>query len=194
MSNWDVSQQNPLQRVLSAATFAAEKHSTQRRKGAAAEPYINHLLEVAELAAAASAEADPELVMAALLHDAIEDADVTREELAARFGGEVADLVAEVTDDQRLPKAESKRLQIVHAPKVSARARVIKIADKISNLRAIRNSPPVDWTERRKAEYFEWARQVVEGLPDPNPLLKAEFDRLVKGGIAPAQGGSGTEA
>jgi hypothetical protein len=67
----------------------------------------------------------------------------------------------------------------VNAPKKSVRAQAIKLADKISNLRAIRNSPPVDWTEERKAEYFDWAKRVVAGLTLPNPVLKAEFDRIV---------------
>ena len=168
-----------IQRVLSAAFFAAEKHAAQRRKGAAAEPYVNHLIEVAELVSAADPEPDTDLVIAALLHDTIEDAGVTEEELRERFGADVAHLVVEVTDDKSLPKKERKRLQIVNAPKKSARAQVIKIADKISNLRAILSSPPVDWTEGRKAEYFDWARQVVEGLSAPNPALKAEFDSLM---------------
>jgi (p)ppGpp synthase/HD superfamily hydrolase len=159
--------------------FAADKHSAQRRKGAAAEPYLNHLIEVAELVSAANEEPDTDLVIAALLHDSIEDAGVTKEDLTERFGTEVAHLVMEVTDDKSLPKAERKRLQIVNAPKKSARAQMIKLADKISNLRAIRNSPPVDWTEERKVEYFDWARQVVDGLAAPNPALKAEFDRLM---------------
>jgi (p)ppGpp synthase/HD superfamily hydrolase len=159
--------------------FAADKHSARRRKGAAAEPYLNHLIEVAELVSAANEEPDTDLVIAALLHDSIEDAGVTKEDLTERFGTEVAHLVMEVTDDKSLPKAERKRLQIVNAPKKSARAQMIKLADKISNLRAIRNSPPVDWTEERKVEYFDWARQVVDGLAAPNPALKAEFDRLM---------------
>jgi len=170
----------PLQAVLSAAVFAAEKHSKQRRKGSAAEPYVNHLLEVAQLVAGAITEADTNLVIAALLHDAIEDAGVTGEELTERFGGDVATLVAEVTDDKSLPKEERKRLQIENAPKKPARAQTIKLADKISNLRAILSSPPVDWTEQRKAEYFTWAKRVVEGLTAPNPALKAEFDNTVQ--------------
>ena len=172
-------QLNAVQWVLSAALFAAEKHATQRRKGAAAEPYVNHLIEVAELVSAANPETDTDLVIAALLHDTIEDAGVTDEELRERFGTDVAHLVVEVTDDKLLPKEERKRLQIANAPNKSARAQVIKLADKISNLRAILSSPPVDWTERRKAEYFDWAQQVVEGLATPNPALKTEFDRLV---------------
>jgi guanosine-3',5'-bis(diphosphate) 3'-pyrophosphohydrolase len=170
---------NSIQRVLSAALFVAEKHAAQRRKGAAAEPYVNHLIEVAELVSTADLEPDTDLVIAALLHDTIEDAGVTEEELRERFGADVAHLVVEVTDDKSLEKEERKRLQIVNAPKKSARAQVIKIADKISNLRAILSSPPVDWTERRKAEYFDWARQVVEGLSAPNPALKAKFDSLM---------------
>jgi len=181
-----VSQLNAVQRVLSAATFASDKHSAQRRKGAAAEPYINHLLEVAQLVSTAIPELDVELVIAALLHDTIEDAGVTKEELTEQFGAEVSHLVFELTDDKSLPKQERKRLQIANAPKKSVRAQTIKLADKISNLRAIRSSPPVDWTEQRKAEYFEWAKQVVDGLSAPNHALKEEFDRLMNGQVSSA--------
>ena len=128
--------------VLKAAVFAAEKHSGQRRKGAAAEPYINHLLEVAELVSNAMSEPDTNLVIAALLHDSIEDVGLTKEELVHAFGPDVADLVAELTDDKSLTKAERKRLQIVNEPKISVRAQLIKLADNISNLRAIRSCPP----------------------------------------------------
>ena len=123
-------------------------------------------------------EPDTNLVIAALLHDTVEDAGVTKEELVQRFGADVADLVMELTDDKSLPKAERKRLQIVHAPKLSVRAQIIKLADKISNLRAILASPPADWSVGRKREYFEWAKKVIEGLTEPNPVLKAEFERL----------------
>jgi (p)ppGpp synthase/HD superfamily hydrolase len=166
--------------ILEAANFAAEKHSGQRRKGAAREPYINHLLEVAHLVSTAISQPDPNLVIAALLHDSIEDAGVTREDIVKRFGPDVADLVAEVTDDKSLPKAERKRLQIVNAPKKSIRAQVIKLADKISNLRSMLVSPPADWDEQRKREYFEWAKAVVGALPNPNPILKAEFERIIR--------------
>ena len=165
-----------VQAILQAASFAAEKHAAQRRKGAAAEPYVNHLLEVAHLISTALSEPDTNLVIAALLHDTIEDAGVTKEELIQAFGTDVADLVAEVTDDKSLPKAERKSLQIVHAAKISVRAQAIKLADKISNLRGILNSPPTDWGFQRRREYFEWAKQVVDGLSTPNQTLKAEFD------------------
>jgi GTP diphosphokinase / guanosine-3',5'-bis(diphosphate) 3'-diphosphatase len=168
--------------IMEAANFAAEKHSKQRRKGAAGEPYINHLLEVAALVSSVLSGPDPNLVIAALLHDSIEDAGVTKEQLAEAFGADVAALVLEVTDDKSLPKAERKRLQVVHAPEKSPRAALIKLADKISNLRAIISSPPADWSIQRRREYFDWAKQVVDGLPHPNPSLRAEFDRLYQQG------------
>ena len=164
--------------ILSAAHYAAEKHSSQRRKGAAGEPYVNHLIEVAQLVSSAISEPDPNLVIAALLHDTVEDAGVTREELEQRFGSDVANLVMEVTDDKSLPKVERKRLQIVNAPKKSVRAQVIKIADKIANMRSILASPPTHWDLDRKLRYFEWARQVIDGLSSPNPQLKAEFEKV----------------
>jgi guanosine-3',5'-bis(diphosphate) 3'-pyrophosphohydrolase len=169
-----------VQDVLKAAHFAAGKHSRQRRKGAAAEPYVNHLLEVAEMVSSALLEPDTNLVIAALLHDTIEDTGVTKQELIQVFGADVADLVVELTDDKLLPQAERKRLQIVNAPKKSVRAQVIKVADKISNLRAILSSPPPEWSLERKREYFEWAKQVVDGLTAPDQKLKSEFELLYR--------------
>jgi (p)ppGpp synthase/HD superfamily hydrolase len=186
MSSWKVnptktdSTLSAIQRIMAATRFAAVNHASQRRKGDAAEPYVNHLIEVAELVSNSLTEPDTDLVIAALLHDSIEDVGVTKEEIAEIFGDDVAGLVAEVTDDKSLPKEERKRLQVVNAPKKSVRAGMIKVADKISNLRAILSSPPSGWTEQRKAEYFNWAKQVIDGLAAPNPLLKAEFDGLVE--------------
>jgi (p)ppGpp synthase/HD superfamily hydrolase len=167
----------PLQRILAAARYAASKHASQKRKGEAGEPYVNHLLEVAELIASSSPVLDTELVMAGLLHDTIEDTAVTRQELEQLFGSDVASLVVEVTDDKSLPKETRKALQVQNAGKKSARAQTLKLADKISNLRSILASPPVDWSLQRRRQYFAWASQVIAGLTAPNSLLKAEFDK-----------------
>jgi guanosine-3',5'-bis(diphosphate) 3'-pyrophosphohydrolase len=166
-----------VQQVLDAAQYAAEKHAGQKRKGQAAEPYVNHLIEVAHLVSTVAPEQDTNLVISALLHDVIEDAGVSALELVERFGLDVADLVVELTDDKSLPKAERKRLQIEHAPNMSVRAQTIKLADKISNLRAILASPPADWDYERKRQYFEWGKRVVDALSQPNPVLKAEFEK-----------------
>jgi GTP diphosphokinase / guanosine-3',5'-bis(diphosphate) 3'-diphosphatase len=139
-------------------------------------------LEVADLVSTAITEPDTNLIIAALLHDVIEDCAVTKEEVARRFGNDVADLVMEVRDDKSLPKVERKRLQIATAPQKSERAQTLKLADKISNLRAILSSPPADWSLQRRWEYFEWAKQVVDALTTPNPALKAEFERVYRQG------------
>jgi (p)ppGpp synthase/HD superfamily hydrolase len=165
-----------IQAILSAARYAAEKHAGQKRKGAAGEPYVNHVIEVAHLVSTV-ASGDVNVVIAGLLHDVIEDTDVTAADMSKRFGQDVTTLVMEMTDDKSLPKEERKRLQIEHAPKMSARAQIIKLADKISNLQSILSSPPANWDYERKKKYFEWGKQVVDALSSPNPSLKAEFEK-----------------
>jgi GTP diphosphokinase / guanosine-3',5'-bis(diphosphate) 3'-diphosphatase len=161
--------------VLRAADTAARWHVQQRRKGAAQEPYINHLLEVARLVAEATAAKDANLVIAAILHDAIEDQEVSRETIAETFGSDVADLVAEVTDDKSLPKEVRKRLQIEKAASKTPRAKLLKLADKTSNLRAIASSPPPDWSAERRLDYVAWARSVAERLYGTNEWLEERF-------------------
>jgi (p)ppGpp synthase/HD superfamily hydrolase len=162
-------------RLTEAACFAAECHWRQRRKGEAQEPYVNHLAEVAFLLASAVGDSDPDLIVAGYLHDTIEDAGVTREYLALRFGENVASLVVEVTDDKALDKQARKQAQIENAPHKSVRAQWLKQADKISNLRSLRNSPPASWPHSRQLEYVLWAKQVLDGLPQPHPVLQSEF-------------------
>ncbi len=163
--------------ILAAANFAAERHAFQRRKGDPAEPYINHLLEVAYLLAEYCDGFEPVLVIGGLLHDTIEDAGVTRSEIAGRFGEEVAALVEEVTDDKSLPKHVRKSLQVEHAPRKSPRAQNLSTADKISNIRSTLANPPSDWSHERRREYVEWAQCIVNQFTDVAPRLKAEFER-----------------
>jgi (p)ppGpp synthase/HD superfamily hydrolase len=166
--------------VLRAADAAARWHVHHRRKGPSQEPYINHLLEVASLVAEATHGKDPDLVIAALLHDAIEDQEVPPELIARGFGKRVADLVQEVTDDKTLPKDVRKENQIKTAPKKSKDAKIIKVADKTSNLRAITFSPAPDWSVRRKLDYIDWAKEVAAGLRGASPWLEEQFDRATE--------------
>ena len=163
--------------VLKAADAAARWHVHDRRKGAAEEPYINHLLEVASLVAEATGGKDPNLVIAALLHDAIEDQEVPREMIAETFGEDVASLVEELTDDKTRDQQTRKRRQVENAPHKSPRAKVIKLADKTSNVRGITASPPPDWSVKRRLDYVKWGRDVVEGLRGANAWLEQEFDK-----------------
>ena len=159
-----------------AADYAARQHTAQRRKGETAEPYINHLTEVAALLAEATGGEDVVLFLGGLLHDTLEDTDTTYEDLVQRFGPEVAQLVAEVTDDKSLRKEERKRLQIEKTPGKSRRAKLLKLADKTSNLRSLVQSPPKGWTEDRLRDYVQWADAVVRSCRGLNAGLEAGFD------------------
>jgi (p)ppGpp synthase/HD superfamily hydrolase len=173
--------------VLRAASFAARVHATHRRKGAAAEPYVNHVLEVGEILATHGAPTDA--IIAGLLHDTIEDSDAdpiptTLAELEAAFGPEIAAVVAEVSDDKSLPKEVRKGLQVRHTPKASAAAKQVKLADKIANLRTIVASPPAGWNQARRLEYVGWAGRVAAGAKGANPALDALFDATYRQAVA----------
>ena len=167
---------NDLTRIMQSADAAARWHVDQRRKGQAAEPYVNHLLEVACLVTTATEGREPDVVIAALLHDSVEDQGIAIEAIAGAYGRKVADIVAEVTDDKSLPKAERKRLQVETAGHNSREARLIKLADKTSNLRAIANSPPPDWSLERRLDYIRWAGEVVVQIRGTSPWLEQQFD------------------
>jgi len=162
--------------VLRALAFAAHKHRDQRRKDAEASPYINHPIALADILCNEGGADDPSVLCAALLHDTVEDTATTPDELEAAFGPRIRALVMEVTDDKGLPKAERKRLQIEHARTLSEGAKLIKLADKIANLRDVAECPPADWSLERRQEYFDWARAVVNGLRGVHPRLEAVFD------------------
>jgi guanosine-3',5'-bis(diphosphate) 3'-pyrophosphohydrolase len=166
-----------LELILHALEFAAHKHRDQRRKDVHASPYINHPIALANLIVNEADIHDPEVICAALLHDTIEDTETTPEELLGEFGKDIRDIVLEVTDDSKLPKAERKRLQIEHAAHASHKAKLVKLADKICNLRDIAVSPPATWGLERQQEYFEWAKQVIDQVRGTNPQLEAAFDR-----------------
>lgn len=160
---------------LKALEFAARKHRDQRRKDAEASPYINHPIALAHILVVAG-ETDLSTLCAALLHDTIEDTETTIDELAAEFGEVIGAVVMEVTDDKSMSKEARKQAQIDHAPHLSERARMVKLADKIANLRDITSSPPVGWELDRRRAYFDWARAVVDGLRGSHPRLEALFD------------------
>lgn len=168
----------PTGSVIAAAAFAAHKHKDQRRKDASASPYINHPLALADVLANEGGIDDVVVLCAALLHDTVEDTNTSPDELTDRFGEAVAAVVMEVTDDKSLPKAERKRLQAKHAAHMSDRAKLVKLADKICNLRDILDSPPADWSAQRKKEYFDWAASVVQGVRGTHPKLEGVFDEV----------------
>ena len=166
--------------LLKALKFAADKHQHQRRKNQAASPYINHLIEVAELLWESGNVRDLNTIVAAILHDTIEDTDTSPAELETAFGPKVRRIVEEVTDDKRLPKEVRKQLQIEHAGEASWEARQVKLADKICNVKDLLAAPPADWSLQRRIDYVDWAEHVVRGLRGTNALLEQQFDEVCR--------------
>lgn len=168
---------NDIALILRAASFAAYKHRDQRRKDEAASPYINHPLSLARVLAVEGGVTDATTLCAALLHDTIEDTATTGDEIEREFGPEVRRLVEQVTDDKSLPKAQCKLAQIEHAAHIDQKAKRVKLADKICNLRDVALAPPVGWPIERHREYFDWARLVVDRRRGIDTRLEAIFDQ-----------------
>ena len=162
--------------LLKALGFAARKHRDQRRKDPEASPYINHPIALANVLANEAAVTDPVVLAAAILHDTIEDTDTKCEELDEAFGSQIRIIVLEVTDDTTTRRQERKDAQIRTSPFLSREAKLVKLADKICNLRDVADSPPPNWSLARRQEYFDWAKQVVDGLRGAHPRLEAIFD------------------
>jgi len=162
--------------ILRALDFAAFKHRDQRRKDAQASPYINHPIALANVLVGEGGVSEPVVIAAALLHDTLEDTQTTAGELRAAFGDVITRVVEEVTDDKSLLKAERKRLQVEHAATISREAKLVKLADKICNVRDVANHPPAKWDLTRRREYFEWAKAVVDRMRGIHPALERKFD------------------
>ncbi len=165
--------------ILDAAVFAASIHRGQYRKGDISAPYLEHCLEVAYLLSNLGRIDDETTLIAALLHDTLEEDASKADDIRSRFGGEILEIVKELMDDPALAEAERRKAQVDHAPHLSQGAKAIKLADKISNIRDVIEHRPEGWSDERLAEYIEWGRDVVEGLRGTNDKLEERFDELV---------------
>jgi len=169
-------EEQDLKLLLKALSFAAHKHKDQRRKDVDASPYINHPISLASILCNEAHITDIDVICGALLHDTVEDTDTTFEELDTEFGSTIKDIVADVTDDKTLSKAERKQQQIEHATHASGKAKLVKLADKITNLRDVAHNPPPDWSLARRKEYFNWAKQVIDQVRGTHSTLETLFD------------------
>jgi GTP diphosphokinase / guanosine-3',5'-bis(diphosphate) 3'-diphosphatase len=166
--------------LLKALAFAAHKHRDQRRKDRAASPYINHPIALASVLVREGGVEDFDILAAALLHDTVEDTATKPGELRRSFGPRIAGIVAEVTDDKTLPKKTRKELQVRHARRISPEAQLVKLADKLCNIRDVARRPPAGWDLARQREYFDWAKRVVDRMRGVNPRLEKAFDRAYR--------------
>jgi guanosine-3',5'-bis(diphosphate) 3'-pyrophosphohydrolase len=174
----DPEQVDHLKSILKGIQFGAECHQGQNRRDEACTPYIIHPIRVANYLCSLGDVQDHEVIIAALLHDTIEDTDATFDEICGLFGQGVANYVKETTDDRTLSKQERKRLQIHNAPHKSIGAAQIKLADKLDNLYDCLYNPPVQTAEVID-QYFIWAKLVVEALPKTNAQIKLAIEDTI---------------
>ena len=167
-----------LKLLLKALSFAAHKHKDQRRKDPDASPYINHPITLANILCNEGHVTDIDVICGALLHDTIEDTQTTEEELRSEFGRTISDIVMEVTDDTSLSGPERKQRQVEHAAHASDKAKLVKLADKIANLRDLVHCPPANWPLERRQRYFDWAKTVIDQIRGVHPALEAIFDQV----------------
>lgn len=177
-----------------ACKFAAEKHRTQVRKNERNTPYFSHPSHCAllvqhilaksqfawygEFIEDETGEFDKNVIVACLLHDTVEDTDTTYQELVDTFGRKIADIVMECTDDKSLPKVERKKLQIEHAKTASLEAKLVKMADKYSNLSDLLTNPPTTWSKDVIVGYWNWSFAVVSRMRGTNAIFDSLFDDL----------------
>ncbi len=170
--------ESDLKMLIKALKFAAYKHRNCRRKDADASPYINHPISLADILCNEGHVTDVEVICGALLHDTVEDTDATPEEIEREFGKAIRTIVMDVTDDKSIKdKQVRKNLQIEHAAHICGKAKLVKLADKISNLRDVAGNPPPDWPLQRRQEYFDWAKKVIDQLRGVHAPMEAIFDR-----------------
>jgi len=162
-----------------ALEFAAHKHRFQKRKGAGGIPYINHPIEVASLLLSKMKNPSPEVILAAILHDTLEDTDTQAEEIESGWGEKVCSIVMEVSDNMKLPPLKRKEQQVIHADRLSPEARAVKMADKICNIRDILYTR-IRWIRWQKISYINWSVEIIQQISRSHPELEAEFRQTLK--------------
>ena len=176
-------------RFLKALKWASELHRLQRRKGSAESvpgkcprliPYVNHLIAVVEILGRVGGVEDEDILIAGLLHDAIEDTEVTEADIYAAFGPRVGRIVGEVSDDRSLDQMDRKAAQVAHAAALSREAQLVKLADKIHNCSDLMTHPPEGWSPQRISDYRKWSCDVVDGLRGGNEPMEQLFDTIIQ--------------
>lgn len=171
-----------MKQLSKAIVFAAQSHAGQYRKDGKT-PYINHPLEVMNLVVSHVEKPSDEMLIAAVLHDVVEDTNVTISEIKHMFGVHVSRLVAELTDDKLLTKEERKRVQLMGVHLLSAEGKLLRLCDKICNVYDILYAPPGDWNVKRRLDYIHWSKEVVDRIRGTHKLLEKRFDELYAAGI-----------
>ena len=160
--------------MAKALYFATLAHEQQRRKTGDV-PYIKHPIGVANYAINAKVQ-NPNVIVACYLHDVVEDTFVTIEDIEEHFGPKIAKFVAEVTDDKNLSKVERKKGQIEHSKHISKEAKIVKLCDKLYNLKDLVRNPI--WEPERVQGYFVWSYIIVNNMRETNKCLEDQLDEV----------------
>lgn len=163
--------------VMYACHFAAICHTKQRRKDQDKTPYINHPIEVANFLTHYGVT-DRDTICGALLHDVVEDTHGTEADIKQLFNDNVAKIVMECSDDKNLSKVQRKRLQITHALHISDQAKLVKLADKYSNIFGLLTNPPSSWSQEEIKGYVYWGMAVCRNLYGVNPSIDTALKNL----------------
>ena len=161
-----------LLKLLDAISFAAEKHRFQTRKDANKTPYVIHPMGVALSLWKEGSIRNQDVILAALLHDTLEDTDATKEELASFFGPKVADIVEELSNPSEMTSEEAKAWQVEHAPSLSPEAKLVKLADRLYNVRDLKNAV---WSKEEIERYYGWGQKLLDVLKGTNLQLEEQL-------------------
>lgn len=172
-NRWD------FEKLLTAVEYAAKKHEGQVRKDAEKTPYIVHPLGVAEILWNEGGIRSVNVLTAAILHDTLEDTDATEIEIESLFGPRVLYTVIEVTNDPSLTGEENKQRQVDHAPTLSLDGQLVKLADRLYNVRDLRNPPP-SWSNEKVDQYYGWGEKLLNALTGTNEALETALDQEIQ--------------
>jgi GTP diphosphokinase / guanosine-3',5'-bis(diphosphate) 3'-diphosphatase len=173
------------QKLVNMIRFVEERHFGQKRKSYDLD-FTYHLYEIMLILSNAGVT-DKDILMAGLGHDLIEDTDTTQDEIRKQFGDKVTNIILDCTDDRTTKKKDRKLHQIKIASQLDINSRLVKLADKISNLQSLLIAPPKKWDSQRLYGYILWSRKVVLELQEnlitdknrQNPKIEM-FNKLIK--------------
>lgn len=168
-----------VEKLLTALEFSAQYHSGQYRDGEDKIPYIIHPIGVCILVWESGTGATTDMLIAALLHDTLEDTDATAEEIENLFGPHVLRLVLDLTTDPKLSSKEAKQHQLDHAPYMHEQAKVVKLCDRLYNITDLLNSPPPTWSQEGKDAYIAHTEKLVKALEGAAPFIENEIANIV---------------
>ncbi|EFO18322.1 hypothetical protein LOAG_10172 [Loa loa] len=165
--------------IIEAVDLAARRHRQQRRKDAAQTPYVNHPIGVAYILTSEGQITDTTTIIAAILHDIVEHTKTTDEEIRKMFGDEIADIVKECTMVRSMKREARMKSELEKASKLSHKAKLVQLADKLNNIRDIERGTPLGWTKQHVTEYIIFAKDLLSKIRGIHGPLESALDDII---------------